>query len=193
MLVRDGCQEKTSKTSNTLSRVMILGILLLQPSNTSRSLSLLKHRLNHLDPQLSTCISALEAHRQDSALRDPVQLLPASFPLPTAHHTAVHLLLTPEFPKSFPPGDTMNHQCSSHYKIQSTARSFMGKLSKFCHNEYLAIKKVLSGGEGQSEPEKGFCTLVSMDCVALWASHAVRTFAHVHLSLPTGTKGSQTN
>lgn len=55
------------------------------------------------------------------------------------------------------------------------------------------MRTVSSGGEGQSEPEKGFCTLISMDCIALWASHTVRKFAHVHLSLPTSTKGSQTN
>jgi len=54
----------------------------------------------------------------------------------------------------------------------------MGKLSKFCCNE------------SQNEPEKGFCTLISTARIALWASHTVRKFTHVHLPLPTSTKGS---
>lgn len=101
MLVRDGCQEKTSKTSNTLSRVMILRIFLLQPSNTFRSLSLLKHRLNHLDPESSTCVSSLEAHRQDSAPKEPLFTCSQQ-----VYHHLQHILsgtfpLTPDFPKSF--------------------------------------------------------------------------------------------
>lgn len=81
MLVRDGCQEKTSKTFNPLSRVMILRLLLLQPSNAFRILSLLKHRLKHLGPQSSTCIPAPEAQRQDSALRSPRSVAPG-----VSHH-----------------------------------------------------------------------------------------------------------
>lgn len=120
MLVRDGCQEKTSKTSNTLSRVMILGILLLQPSNTFSSLSLLKHRLNHLDPQSSTCISALEAHRQDSALRSPHSVAPSEFLIACSTLHSSTFLLTPEFPKSLPPTGTMNYQLAQTNAVATT-------------------------------------------------------------------------
>lgn len=103
MLVRDGCQEKTSKTSNTLSRIMILGILLLQPSNTFRSLSLLKHSLNHLDPQSSTCVSA-----QDCAPRSPRSAAPSKFLISHSTSGSSTFLLTPDLPKPFPPKDTVN-------------------------------------------------------------------------------------
>lgn len=142
MLVRDGCQEKTSKTSNTLRRVMILRILLLQPSNTFRSLSLLKRRLNHLDPQTSTCISAPEAHRQDSALRSPRSVAPSTFLIAYSTLPSRTFLLTPNFPKSFPPKDAMNYQLAQTNAVATTKSSLQQevsweKLSKFCCNESL--------------------------------------------------------
>jgi len=129
MLVRDGCQEKTSKTSNTLSRIMILGILLLQPSNTFRSLSLLKHRLNHLDPQSTTCVSALEAPRHDSALRSPHSVAPSEVLIAYSTLHSSTSLLTPDFPKSFPPKDTMNYQLAQAKAVATTKSSFQQEVS----------------------------------------------------------------
>lgn len=130
MLVRDGCQEKTSKTSNTLSRVMILGILLLQPSNAFRSLSLLKHRLNHLDPQSSTCVSALEAHRQDSALRSPCSGAPSKFLIAYSTLQSSTFLLTPVSPKSFTPRDATKCQLAQTNAVATAKSSLQQEVSQ---------------------------------------------------------------
>lgn len=145
MLLQEGCQENTSKAPETPSRVRILGILLLQPSSTSSSLSLLKHRLKTIWSQSRAPAAQLWSR---SCPQEP----PAGFSSPPT------FLLTPACPKSCTPR-TMKCQLAPAGQQPLQTQRFHGK-----DEQVLPIREVWAGGEGpEKEPEKGFWTVTPLD------------------------------